>query len=269
MKKLAVVYLAHDGFASLYSGVGTVARDFLLSFPDVSHQLRKKYPDVDLTLYVGTMKYNETSFALSVETRNATQQFISEHDNMYFVELHNGSAAQDAYGVFENWRYASISAATFLYTIAGDFDEVLAVCVDTPFVQVANRFLDTYSDIGNVQFIWLPQSTVKIHGYGMSSSADQQGEAYIKQRYDWEKGVITLANHDKRVRIGCVGQFMKEHLVKDYQAAPEVLIDLHNSLYMERLRKNVHTQTEIRDFLREHSIPLDRPILFSFGRAEP
>lgn len=268
MKKVAVVYMAHDGFASLYSGVGTLSRDFLLSFPEVSQSLREMHPDVEVALYVATMKFNDTSFALSHDIRDATLQFVAANDNIHFVELHNGSSAQDAYGTLENWKNACISAATFLSTITDTFDEILTICVDTPFVQVANRFLDTY-DAANVRFIWLPQSTVKIHRYGMSADADQQGATYVEQRYDWEKGVVALAKKDTRVRIGSVGKFMKQHLIKDYDAEPSTLVDITNSLYLERLKKNVRSQTEIRQFLKGLDVPLNRPLIFSFGRAEP
>jgi|ADGO01.1.fsa_nt_gi hypothetical protein len=260
MKRLAVVYLAHDGFASLYSGVGIVARDFMLSFPEVARSLRKKHPGVKLQLFVATMKYNEKSFALSPAIRNKTIEFTAKH-RIKFVELNNGSAAQDAYGKFENWQFASISAATFLHMISGDFDRVLAICVDTPFVQVANRFIDTY-DEQNVEFIWLPQSTVKIHGYGMSSDASQQGDVYVNQRYQWEKGVVELANQNPRVRIGCVGEFMKRHLMSEYSAEPDVLVDITNSLYLPRLRGYKRSQKEIARFLQEAGIPTNRPLLF-------
>lgn len=268
MKKFAVVYMAHDGFASLYSGVGTIARDFLLSFPEVSKCLQAKHPDVELSLYVATMKLDKTSFALSSDIRDATIAIVNSIGRAHLIELNNNSNAQDAYGIFENWQFASVSGATFVYTIASQYDHVLVITVDTPFAQVANSCIGTYN-LPNVDLIWLPQSTIRIHGYGMSSDTTQQSASYQSQRYEWEKGVIDLAACDQRVRIGCVGEFMRQHLTTEYGAEPNLLVNITNSLNLARLQQNIHTQEEIAGFLNQHHIPLDRPLLFSFGRAEP
>lgn len=268
MKKIAIVYIAHDGFTSLYTGVGTVARDFLLSFPSVKQELQDIHPRADLSLYVATMKYKPDAFGFSQDVKSQTIKLTEEHENIQLVELHNGSAGQEAYGTIDNWRNACISAATFLNTLRSDFDEILAICVDTPFVQVANYFLDTY-EADKYKFIWMPQSTVRIHGYGMSSIADQQGQRYIEERFLWEKSAIDLAKNNNRLRIGYVGAYMRMHLIEAYGAADDTLVSMTNSLYLPRLEQNKRGQDEIEKTISSLGLPTDRDLLFSFGRAEP
>src|SRR3989344_1600320 len=154
MKKIAIVYLAHDGFTSLYTGVGTVARDFLLSFPEVNKILRGDNKNLSL-------------------------------------ELFNGSGGEKSYGSIDLWKNACISAATFVYTLltSQKFNKVIVVCVDTPFAQVANYFFDQYQD-SNIDFVWLPQSTVMIHKIDSALGKKFEQNSYLKLRYTWEKGIV-------------------------------------------------------------------------------
>jgi len=62
MARIAIVYIAHDGFISLYTGVGTIARDFLLSFSTINNKLKKEFKGIKLDLYATTIKYNDKCF---------------------------------------------------------------------------------------------------------------------------------------------------------------------------------------------------------------
>lgn len=268
MKKIAIVYLAHDGFTSLYTGVGTVARDFLLSFPEVSNKLRKEQKGLFLSLFVATIKYNKTCFGYSEHIRKTTETYVQKYKNIHLVELINGSAGKKSYGSIDFWRNACVSAATFVYTVINNYDKVIVICVDTPFTQVANYFFDHYV-YKNIDFVWLPQSTVLIHKYDSALKTPIQQSRYTNERYIWEKQVIDLAKKNPRVKIGFVGKFMKQHLIKEYEAREITLISLQNGLFFERLKENINNQEKIASILSSFDVPLDRPLLFSFGRAEP
>lgn len=267
-QRVAVVYMAHDGFTSLYTGVGTIARDFLLSFPSVAAKLREEGFDAELSLYAVTMQYGPECFGFSEDIKQKTLSMTREHATIHLVELTNGSGGRESYGTIRNWKFACISAATFVHLLEADYDKVIVIAVDTPFAQVANYYLDTYSSL-KVQFIWLPQSTVRIHHVGKSLDTQQRGNDYEQERYEWEQRIISLANTHKQVRIGSVGTFMTDHLIRDYSAEPAALVDIENSLYLPRLSANKLPQKEISSLLTEIGVPLDRPLIFSFGRAEP
>lgn len=267
-EKVAIIYMAHDGFTSLYTGVGTLARDFLLAFPDVETQFSKYREDVELSLYATTLKYNKTCFGYSEEVRNGTLAMTDSYPNVHLIELDNGSDGKESYGTIENWRHACMSAANFIHTLTPQYDRILVIAVDTPFAQTANYYLDEYKS-DNVQFIWLPQSTVRIHGYGKSSVLDQQGKQYVNERYDWERTIIELANNHDAVAIGSAGDFLRKHLIDEYGASPTVFVDMKNSLYLPRLERNKKDQNYIEQILVAFGVPTDRPLLFSFGRAEP
>lgn len=270
MKKIAIVYIAHDGFTSLYTGVGTVARDFLLSFPYVCKKFKEEHEGIDLTLFATTLKYNKDCFGYSEEVKKVTQSYTRKYNNIHLIELLNGSAGKKSYGSIDLWRNACISSATFIYSLINfhHFDKIIAICIDTPFTQVANYFFEQYS-YRNVDFIWLPQSTALVHKYDSALEKSLGQDNYIDGRYIWEKAVIDLAKENLQVKIGYVGKFMKQHLLKDYDARQDTLVSLQNGLFFNRLKSYIVDQRRIASSLKSLGVPLKRPLLFSFARAEP
>lgn len=270
MMKIAILYLAHDGFTSLYTGVGTVARDFLLSFPEVYKRLKKGYGNLDITLFVATIKYNKSCFGYSEDIKRLTEVYTEKHKNMHLVELVNGSAGTKSYGSIDLWKNACISAATFIYCLTNyhKYDRILVICVDTPFAQVANYFFDQYQ-YKNIDFVWLPQSTVIIHKIDSALGKSFKQNSYLKERCAWEKAVINLAKKNKQVKIGCVSNFMAIHLTQSYHAKKDSLVSLQNGIYFKRLKSYRVDQEKISNILKSLGVPLGRPLLFSFGRAEP
>lgn len=270
MRKIAILYLAHDGFTSLYTGVGTVARDFLFSFPEVYKRLKKEYGNLDITLFVTTIKYNKTCFGYSEHVKRLTEVYTEKYKNMHLVELMNGSAGTKSYGSMDLWKNACISAATFIYCLINyhKYDRIIVIYVDTPFAQVANYFFDQY-EYKNIDFVWLPQSTAIIHKIDSGFGKSFQQSSYIKERFIWEKAVVDLAKRNSQVKVGFIGKFIKQHLIQEYGARKDTLVSLRNGLFFDRLKGNIVDQEKISTILKSLGVPLGRPLLFSFGRAEP
>lgn len=268
MKKTAIIYMAHDGFTSLYTGVGTIARDFLLSFPQVRTNLLGQFPNISLDLFVATIKYDYPCLGYSDTYKQSILEFISQNDSIHLVEVLNDSSGELSWGSVGNWQAASISGATLIATLSEYYDRIIVIAVDTPFAQVGNYYFKQFHPT-NVDVIWLPQSTSKIHDLGDTLETLHQGQSDTNARYEWEKQAVTFANSHPNMRVGYVGEFMKKHLVDDYCAEISNLISVTNGLYFDRLKENILTQLQIGQLLQKMNIPLDRPILFSFGRAEP
>ncbi len=262
MEKVAIIYMAHDGFTSLYTGVGSVARDFLMSFPQVSKGLDKKYKGYKFDLFATTIKYNEKCFGYSETVKKATEKIIKANKNIKLIELLNGSMGDESYATIEHWKAASISGATFVYALSLQYEKVFVIAVDTPFTQVANYFFNQH--VGkNVFITWLPQSTVLIH----SESKDKLTKEEVI-RLEWEKELVELANNNSHVFLSPVGEYMKNHLIKKYGAKRNKIITLKNSLYLNGLKAKKVKSIVAEKVIKRLNIPMNRPVLFSFGRAE-
>lgn len=268
MSKVAIIYMAHDGFSSLYTGVGTVARDFLLSFPQVRQQLSHEFPQCQLDLFVSTIKYTPECLGYSDKHKETTLAFIAEHPRLHFVELLNSSKGDQSYGTIGHWQAASISGATLIGFLMGHYDRIIALAVDTPFALVGIRFFNQFQ-ASNVEIIWIPQSTAKIHNFGDSLETLDAGDKESGERFEFEKRAVDATKKNAKLKVAYVGEFMRKHLMNEYNAISEGLVSLRNGLYFPRLRANRLDQLFIAGLLKKLGVPLDRPLLFSFGRAEP
>lgn len=247
-----------------------MARDFLLSFPVVNKKVKNEYPSIKIDLYATTLKYNDECFGYSKEIERISEEMSIKHKNIHLIELVNGSSGTKSYGSIENWKNACISGATFLYTLTKlkKYDRILALCVDTPFAKVPNYFFDQYHN-KIVDFIWLPQSTVLIHKIDSAIGISEEQEKYVHERFEWEKAVVDLSKINKQVKIGCVGHFMKQHLLEKYEAETDRLVDIQNGVNFKRINSYKMRQKDIASILKRYQVPLNRPLLFSFGRGEP
>jgi glycosyltransferase involved in cell wall biosynthesis len=264
MKTIAIVYFAHDGFSSQYTGVGTIARDFMFCSIELRQTLLRSLFTCEITYIYATIKYRQGCFGYSETLRNATIQFVNEHKGLRYVELLNNSGGAYSYGTLGNWQAASVSAATLLSFLSQEFDYVVAICSDTPFAQVAKRLFGHF-DLSNVVIVWVPQSTALAHHSAYMSPPDP---ARFEERLQWEAAAVEFTNVHPQAFLGSIGPFMGRHLVEEYSAVNEKIVGVSNALYLRRLSRNIKSQAEIAQTLSKYAIPIDKPLLFSFGRCE-
>jgi glycosyltransferase involved in cell wall biosynthesis len=71
------------------------------------------------------------------------------------------------------------------------------------------------------------------------------------------------------VRIGCVSDFMTAHLEKDYGVRPEHVVPAGNGVNPLSPTFRLREPTSMAELLRARGVPLDRPLLTSWGRPVP
>jgi len=261
MNKLIINLIAHDGISSLYTGVGTIAHDSLNVLCRGSLHLNNYIYTVNAI----TGKYNRKCLGFNKNIKNTTEKEL-KNINGGLYECSNGSTGNVSYGNINNWRIVSLSAANILNKIAKENPDTLCInlCLDTPFAKVASYYLQHKKD--NNIFVWIPHSTVLIHKI---DSAINSQKDYFQQRVKWERETIEFINTHKHLYVGCIGKFMKQHLVKDYKANIKKCItftdglDISNTKYTKTLN-----QKKIKEQLQKFSIPINKKLLFSYGRME-
>ena len=262
--KITINLLAHDGITSLYTGVGRVAFDSLRILCE-----DKKISRLVRSVNAITGKYNNKCLGFSETIKNRTIKLLNKKKGR-LLEAPNESHGEISYGDISNWRCVSTSSASLLYSLSqqNPNDLYINLCLDTPFAQTAS-FFQQYSEDEKKKhiFVWIPHSTVKIHKV---DSAIQDYKEYYNQRLEWEQAAVNLANTTERVYVGCVGKFMREHLIKEYLCEPEKLLDFTNGLDIEDARFSKKTEEhEIEKILDRHGIPKDKDLMLSSGRLEP
>ncbi len=257
---LAIVYFSHDGITSLYCGVGTSGRDICYSMLEISQLLEKR--NIKLTFYPGTIRYSRSFHGYSSGVRKEVEEITKCFDTN-IIEVENGSDGTLSYGNVDYWQTASQNAAKEIDQIARRHSLVIALSSDTPFAGVAR-----FSKADNVKHIWIPRSTAKIHASFKLRKEDGSMDDFMGKRINWEMQAIRTANKTPKAYVGYIGNFVKEHLIKEYGTQNKALIETRIGLYLPRLEKYRTPQHVIESYLIKNEIPINKKLLVSFARAE-
>lgn len=254
-KKLDLIICAHDGITSLYAGVGTAVNGYFRAIENIVKELQSSY---EVKVWGIAPKYTESNYGFNAnQLKKETDICRKTGGDVLFC--FNYSDGWNQYGNMDNWPTASASAATIAYEILKNDNptDAIVIGVDTPFAMtpaILNRQMDLPI---NYYGVWMPHSTSLIHERG----------CYDTERLKFETRVIKIANETSNLFIGFLNPYMKKHLAFDYGASEESLTPILNGIVVDEVKK--FSQGEIEKAAIDRGIPLDKPIVFSYGRGVP
>lgn len=248
--KVLINICAHDGIISHYTGVGTMVKKYIKSFMEI---LTQKNIDFDLNLF--TPQYNKYSFGFNEKT-------AKEHKNLKKVKIYevsNGSNGKINYGTIDNWQELCINTAKVMNSIPIDiYDKVVTVYNDTPFACLS-KYLENNSKHLKILIL---HSTVKIHKV---DSAIKNSELLYDARLKWEENAIDYINKHDNNYLGAIGNFIKDHLIKEYGLNYKKIIDIYNGELLDEPNKSKYS-TKSKELYKK--IQNYDTLLLSYGRAE-
>lgn len=245
-----IIYVVDDGVSSLRCGVGTIARNFILSFPEIAKHFSKK--GLPLKLSVIAIKPNEDSLGLRkdflAETKTISQ---ASGGDVYLIPSLLKST--DNYFDFNVWKHYNDQANNIIDQITTSADSITIVIANDTI------FAHTYGSKERTLNVWIPHSLSTIHGQSYVSGSE---------RLDWELKTFDRAKNDHKHFLGYLAPFVKVVLKNSYGVAEKRLISFRNGFYLPDLNRFDYSEEETIQTLKDRSIPTDKKILFSFGRAD-
>ncbi|MGI5213825.1 glycosyltransferase family 4 protein [Plantactinospora sp. CA-290183] len=155
------------------------------------------------------------------------------------------------------WTQLSAAAVRTAATIAADYDEVLLIAVDTPFL-----------GSGRVHRTLPSELTARIHvllaPYGTSYIHDRPPDPW---RLGWER--TGLGAVGGRVHVADIGAFLTRHLVRRFDVDPACFVPWRSSLDLTAPDFTPMDRAQAAAVLAEFEIPTDRPIVMFIGRSDP
>jgi glycosyltransferase involved in cell wall biosynthesis len=250
-KNILINLCAHDGIISHYTGVGSIVKDYIHALTQIISTA-----ELNITLNLFTPEYLPESFGYSSKTEEENMRLSSQLSGAIF-QISNGSSGARNYGFVEDWQVLVRNTAQVINSLDIEkYDTVLNLYNDTPFAQLA-KHLSVNDKIRN---FWIPHSTIKIHGV---DSAVDNDSSYFDMRLAWEQETIDFINHTQYNFVITIGQYIREHLIKEFHLNHVKAIDLFNGRILQ--------STNVSTSLDEEVLRLvgNRKILLTFGRAEP
>lgn len=250
-KQIAIYLFSYDGITSWCCGVGTVTRHFIHSMPVVAEYLQEH--DFETIFYAGTPFYDPECSWYRPEMLDQTQEICKSLSGDVLYQL-NGTEGDDMYIDLEQWKATSVGAANIVINYFQKHDINIVFTNDPPFCGVSSFLFRQLSKFkGNKPIVvWMPHSTGLIHEKNTNEI-----------RYNWEKQAVGDTNNHKECFVGYVNNFMKTHLLNDYQASLENLVSLTNGL---PLFEELNTPNP-QEILEKYGLPSDQDIIFATGRA--
>lgn len=248
--KLLVNICSYDGISTHYCGVGTMIKRYIKS---VINYCNNNNIDYNLNLFTSE------SFEYTLGYNKELYEYHLSLPNTKIFKVSNGSNGETNFGTIKNWKILSANTAQLINNIdTSKYDKVITLAHDTPYCDLIKMI----NKSNNHYIVWIPHSTVKIHGY---SSDEKKSNYDLENRYLYEQSAVDYINRSNNLFLGACGNFIGKHMIKEYNLDSKKLLKIFNGELLNEknnIRKNIINDklfSEIKDY---------KEIILSFGRAE-
>ncbi|NJL83294.1 MAG: glycosyltransferase family 4 protein [Chloroflexaceae bacterium] len=252
LKKIAVYLFSYDGVMTWCCGVGTMTRHFIYSMPVVADLLRSQ--GVELVFSVGSPFLVEACPIYRADLLARTQKICQDLSGKLLFHW-NGTDGTTQYINLEQWQASCFGAASIILNEFQTHGTNIIFTTDTVYCGVSSAVLQQLSHYQGQKptLVWMPHATGLIH----EAKPD-------RNRFAWESQPILDAKNYAECFVTYINNFMKNHLIQGYGAAPNRLIPLFNGL---PLFEELVTPDPLA--IREkYGLPQEREFILATGRAE-
>ncbi len=244
--KLLINLCAQDGIVSHNSGVGTIVKRYIELFDKI---FSSKKIDYHLNLF--TPEYNKDGFGYSQSTYDKNKNI--HHTIKMFS---NGTDGKKFFGNIENWQIISKNIADEINKIDfSRYDKVITILNDCTF----NDVLYLVPFKGNHIKVLIPHSTALLSGL------DKNTDKNTQERFVWEQDAFNYINNNVNCYVCATGNFVRQHLVDEYNCKNDKVMDLNNWEIIGKENKYEENDEMIRLF---SDIKDSDELIMSFGRPE-
>lgn len=256
MKNVSVILASYDGIINNYCGVGTSVISFINGFTKIREVLLKE--NINLVLHLVSPALISDSLGYSDEIRNNSIKIArASGGDLHLIT--NSSDGMIPYGQMHNWQTASVNLASKALEISQNYDENLVFCFDTPFAHAPYYINLQKAGFGvkDVKSIIVFESDVFIH--------EPKNPSF--ERIGWEASALKYAEFENSIIIANTGEFISNHLIAHYGLSRDKMVDLVQGINPDLERYKKFSDDEVKNYLVNYNIPLDKKLIFSVGRA--
>lgn len=248
--KLLINICSYDGISTHYCGVGTMIKRYIKS---VINYCTNNNIDYHLNLFT------VESFEYTLGYNRELYEYHLSLPNTKIYKVTNGSNGETNFGTIINWKVLSENTAQLINNLdTAEYDKIVTLIHDTPYCDLVK----TINKSNNHYIVWIPHSTVKIHGY---SSDEKKSNYNLDNRYIYEQSAVDYINSNNNLFLGACGDFIGNHMMKEYNLNSKKLLKIFNG---ELLNEKNDIEDNIINQKLFNEIKNYKEILLSFGRAE-
>lgn len=262
-RDLAVVHLTFEGFQIFGGGVCAVTRGHMSALRRLRPALREH--GIAITPYAAEIAYSSRHWRwIDGGLSRGREQLRNLGGELFLLPNYSdGDEPRGPWGVpelggMENWKALSGASAGLLFTLAQRHQSVLAYCHDVPFA-LTSVYAGAQSRAADLDIttLFVSHASALTHEMPLPNPERLMVECAGVQ---WAKVCPTA-------RLGVISDFMRREIIVDYGAAESTLVSAGNGIDPTDPWYRRRPPSEIGDRLRTAGVPLDRPLVVSFGRS--
>ncbi len=263
-RRVAFIYLVPEGVNTWVAGVGSVINGNLKALPNVVRRMKEM--GVELTVFFATPAATPEVRGWNPQQYEKAKSVAEATGGGVFL-LPNQTDGSDNFGRLDNWKVASAAGAAFALDIATRLDKTIVLAHSSHPFALAPVYIDMQAEAIGVDITTI----YTIHSTAIQDRTFQfKGKKHPdQQRIMVEALAIQWAKFTKTVKLGCISHYMGKHLVTEHGAHEDCLVPTLNGIDTTDPQFEIMADDRKLAVLKEHKIPLDRPLFFTWGRFVP
>lgn len=252
--KNGIFFLTYDGYYNFTSGIGTQTKTFLKGIEAYYRKYSEIYGEFEVNLIVPN--FDNTVYGYDEQDIACADNVIQNLGGKVYKCASSFDKDGTDFWTSDNWEKVSASAATIVLKEHTKYKRIIVITVDPPFLHTPKYLSVSREASSEIQSVILMYTSAYIHDEKLSDD-----------RRKWEYDGLRSAQEHKNIKIGNVCNYMHDHFVKYYDVNSNSFAPYPSSLFLESQDFNKLPQHEILYILNKYNIPLDKDIVFAFGRT--
>jgi len=253
--KNALFYLTYNGVYNYTTGIGTQTKTILKGLKSFYPHLKQIYGDFDFNIIVP--RFNSTVDGYSPKHLDFAEQTVKKLGGKCYVCKSSLDAPNTDFWSVKNWTRIAKSASKIILDESLKYENVIILAVDPPFLHVPRLVAEQPGSDPKYKSVILMYTSSYIH--------NKKNSSY--EKLGWEYTGLASTRLHNTIKVGDTCEFMTEHFHKYYGVGKDSFVPYHSSLFLEDEDFKILPLNIILSTLKKYEIPLDKDIVFAFGRA--
>lgn len=260
-EEIAVVQLSFDGVTTFHCGVGTVIQQTQTVLKEFNV---KNNNDLFFKLYLISGDYSNQLPEYSERTlKNNIRDCQASEGEVHLIPI---KIHDQMFGNPDQWKELCEKGVETCAEIINANTYTIIIAHDTAFAQIPLK-LSQLAETGKItrsyQAIWVPHATSWSY-----NGHNTENHANWPERHAWELESFQKAAQ-YNYKIGYISPSIKELMLSyPFNVSESALIPYRTGIILDKYLNPI-SQEEIEAKLKEKSIPLNKKLIFSIGRANP
>lgn len=257
-KRLGVtmLHMSHEGQMIRTGGVGTVIHGHLSVTPMLAKELAKY--NIDISMHTTQPIAKEGAEGWNPKAFQYLKEQVAKVGGS-FTPIINGTDGTIRWGDESNWQVASAAAASWALNLASKYDAAIVYCHSFPFMYTPVYGRKAAEAFGADAFFLQVN-----HGH---YEKPEECRADDPWRLAYGK-MMPIYQKLWHVKIGDIGEYMRKLAISDYGLKDDDFIPALNGIDPFQPVYRKRSEDEKKAKLKEYGIPMDRPIIMTWGRPE-